>query len=144
MMTLFEDFRLALRQICQAIGMSGTAATVVPLVVLGVALNIAALSATEYMRNERHPGHGHTALRCAAQTEMKVMRTVLVSTLKKIGNGQRRWCLAQQWMKHRQTEITRYRVAIDSVWAAPKTGGGCDVEMMDRHHGKATIASAQC
>jgi hypothetical protein len=144
MMTLFEDFRLALRQICQAIGMSSTAATVVPLVVLGVALNIAALSATEYMRNERHPGHGHTALRCAAQTEMKVVRTVLVSTLKKIGNGQRRWCLAQQWMRDRQTEMARYRVEIGSFGATPKTSGGCDVEIMDRHHGKATIASAQC
>jgi hypothetical protein len=144
MMTLFEDFRLALRQICQAIGMSGTAATVVPLVVLGVALNIAALSATKYMRNERHPGHGHTALRCAAQTEMKVMRTVLVPTLKKIGNGQRRWCLARQWMKDRQKEIIRYRVEIGSVWAAPKINEGCDAEIVDRHRGKAAITSAQC
>jgi hypothetical protein len=144
MMTLFEDFRLALRQICQAIGMSGTAATVVPLVVLGVGLNIAALSATEYLRNERHPGHGHTALRCAAQTEVKVMRTVLVSTLKRIGDSQRRWCLAQQWMRDRQTEIARYRVEIGSVWAAPKNSEGCDVEIVDRHHSKAAIASAQC
>lgn len=143
-MTLFEDFRLALRQICQALGMSGTAATVVPLVVLGVALNIAALSATEYVRNERHPGRSHTALRCAAQTEMKVMRTVLTSTLKKFGGGQRRWCPAQQWMKNRQTEITRYRVKIGSVWAAPKASGGCDVEIVDRHHGKVMIAPAQC
>jgi hypothetical protein len=144
MMTLFEDFRLALRQICQAIGMSGTAVTVVPLVVLGVVLNIAALSATEYMRNERHPGHGHTALRCAAQTELKVMRTVAVSTLKKIGNSQRRWCLAQQWMRDRQTEITRYRIEIGSFRATPKASEGCDIEIASRHHGKVTIASAQC
>jgi len=144
MMTLFEDFRLALRQICQAIGMSSTAATVVPLVVLGVVLNIAALSATEYMRNEGHSGHGHTALRCAAQTEMKIMRTVLVSTLKKIGNSQRRWCLAQQWMRDRQTEIARYRIEICSVWATPKVSEGCDVEIASRHHSKATIVSAQC
>jgi hypothetical protein len=144
MMTLFEDFRLALRQICQAMGMSGTAATVVPLVVLGVALNIAALSAVEYMRNERHPRHSHTALRCAAQTEMKVVRTVLTTTLKKFGGGQRRWCSTQQWMKNRQTQIARYRVKIGSVGAAPKASGGCDVEVVDRHHGKAMIASAQC
>jgi hypothetical protein len=90
-MTQLEDLRLALRQICRAIGLSGTAATVVPLVVLGVALNIAALSAMEYMRNERHPCkvHNRTELRSAARTELKVMRTVLVSTLKKIGGGQR-------------------------------------------------------
>jgi hypothetical protein len=144
MMTLFEDLRLALRQICQAIGMSGTAATVVPVVVLGVALNIAALSATKYMRNERHPRHGHTALRCAAQTEMKVVRTVLVSTLKKVGNSQRRWCLARQWVRDRQTEITRYRVEIGSVWATPKVSEGCDREVASRHHCKTAIASAQC
>ena len=54
MMTMLDDLRLALRQICGAMGLSGTAATVVPLVVLGVALNVAALSAMEYMRNERH------------------------------------------------------------------------------------------
>ena len=30
MMTLFEDLRQALREICRAIGMSGAAATVVP------------------------------------------------------------------------------------------------------------------
>jgi hypothetical protein len=144
MMTQFEDLRLALRQICRAIGLSGTAATVVPLVVLGVALNIAALSAMEYIRNERHPGQGHTALRCAAQTEVKVMRTVLVSTLKKIGDGQRRWCLAQQWIRDRQTEITRYRVEVGSIWATPKVSEGCDVEIANRHHSKATNVSAQC
>ena len=40
----------------------------------------------EYVRNERHPGHRYvrTALRSATRTELKVMRTVVVSTLKKI------------------------------------------------------------
>ena len=56
MMTLFEDLRLALRQICRAIGLSGTAATVVPLVVLGVALNIAALSADGVCAERETPG----------------------------------------------------------------------------------------
>jgi hypothetical protein len=139
MMTQFEDLRLALRQICRAIGLSGTAATVVPLVVLGVALNIAALNAMEYIRNERHPCkvHKRTELQSAAQTEVKVMRTVLVSTLKKIGDRQRRWCVAQQWVMDRKTEITRYRVEVGFMWAAPSAGEGCDAT-------KTGIAFVQC
>ena len=38
-MMMLEDLRLALRQICQAMGLPGNAATVVSLIVLGVALN---------------------------------------------------------------------------------------------------------
>ena len=75
-MTIFDDLRLALRQICQAMGLSGTASTVVPLIVLGVALNVVALSAMESMRIERHREHAPMALRSLAQTEMKAMRTV--------------------------------------------------------------------
>jgi hypothetical protein len=46
-MMMLEDLILALRQICQAIGLSGNAATVVSLIVLGVALNLIALRAVE-------------------------------------------------------------------------------------------------
>jgi hypothetical protein len=146
MMTLFEDWRLALRQICRAIGLSGTAATVVPLVVLGVALNIAALNAMEYMRNERHPckAHDRTELRSAARTELKVMRTVLVSTLKKIGGGQRRWCVTQQWVMDRGTKVTGYNLEVGFTWVAPKTSDGCDVEFLDTSHRKMAVALVQC
>jgi hypothetical protein len=146
MMTLLDDLRLALRQICLAIGLPRTAATVVPLVVLGLALNVAALSAMESVRNERHPCHGHDrlALRSAARTEMKVMRAVLTSTLKKIGDGQRRWCLAQQWSMGRQTEGTEYHVEAGFVWAAPGSSDGCDVKLVGRPNWKAAIALVQC
>ena len=138
-MTQFEDLRLALRQICRAIGLSGTAATVVPLVVLGVALNIAALSAMEYMRNERHPCkvHNRTELRSAARTELKVMRTVLHSTLKKIGDRQLRGCVTQQRVMDRKTEITSYHIEVGFMWAAPSAGEGCDAT-------KTGIAFVQC
>ena len=43
MTTLLEDLRVELRQMCQAVGLSGTAASVVPLVLLGIALNVVAL-----------------------------------------------------------------------------------------------------
>jgi hypothetical protein len=104
MTTIVED----VRQICRAIGLSGSMASVVPLVLLGVALNIAALSTTAHLRGERHRGHEQrkTALRSAARTELKVMRAVLVSTLRKIGDGDRGWCMARQWVADRQAEIT--------------------------------------
>jgi len=144
MMTLYEDLRLALRQIYGALGLSGTAATLVSLVALGVALNIAALSAMEYMRNEKHPGHRHTVLQSAVQTEMKVMRTVLTSTLKKISDGKRRWCVAQKWLMDRQTEVTGYHVEGGFVWAAPSASEGCDVTIANSPGRKTAIAFVQC
>jgi hypothetical protein len=144
MTTLLEDLRLALRQICRAIGLSGTALTVIPLVVLGVALNLAALSAMAYMRGVRHLDHGHTALQSAVRTELKVMRTVLGSTLKKIGNGQRKWCLTQQWVTDRQTEGKGYHIEVGFVWAAPSSGEGCDVEIVGSHRWKTAVTFVQC
>jgi hypothetical protein len=144
MMTQLEDLRLALRQICQAIGLSRTAATVVSLVVLGVALNIAALSAMEHLRNERHPGHGPIALRSAARTELKVVRTVLASTLKRIGDGRRGWCVAQQWVMDRQAEFSEYQVEVGYVWAAPSGSEGCDVNIAGSSNRKTAIALVQC
>jgi hypothetical protein len=144
MMTLLEDLGLALRQVCRAIGLSGNAATVVPLVVLGVALNVAALTAIEYVRNERHPGREHSVLRSAAQTELKVVRTVVVSTLKKINDGKRRWCLARQWVMDRRTDLTGYHIELGFVVAAPSNSGGCDIEVVGSHHRKTAIAFVQC
>jgi hypothetical protein len=144
MMMLFEDLRLGLRQICQALGLSGTAATVVPLVVLGVALNIAALSAVEAMHHERHSVCGHAVLRSAAQTEMKVVRAVLTSTLKKIGDGQRRWCLTRQWMRDRQMEITGYHVEVGFVWTTPVSSEQCDLKVPDNPNRKMAIAFVKC
>ncbi len=81
-MTTLEDLRAELRQMCRAIGLSGTAASVVPLVVLGVALNVVALSAVGSVRMEHRTNCQRPALRSAAQAEFKVVRT-LVTTLKR-------------------------------------------------------------
>ncbi len=94
-MTTLEDLRAELRQMCRAIGLSGTAASVVPLVVLGVALNVVALSAVGSVRMEHRTNCQRPALRSAAQAEFKVVRT-LVTTLKRFGDGQRKWCSARQ------------------------------------------------
>jgi hypothetical protein len=93
MMALIEEMRLFLRQMCGAIGMSGTAANVVPVVVLGIALNVAALGLVASVRSEKRPVCQTITLRTAAQTEWKIVRTV-VSTMKTIGRGQRRLCAA--------------------------------------------------
>jgi len=142
MMMLLEDLRLALRQICRPFGLSGTALTEIPLIVLGVALNLAALGVMKSMRTERHLNRCHTkTLGSAARTELKVMRTVLVSTLKKIGDSQKKWCLTQRWMTDRGTEGQGYQT---EVWTAQSSGGGCDVEIVGSHRRKTTIATVQC
>ena len=74
-MMMLEDLRLALRQICSAIGLPGNVATVVSLIVLGLALNFTALRAVEYVGIGGHTCHDRTTLRSAARTELKVVRT---------------------------------------------------------------------
>jgi hypothetical protein len=102
MTTLLEDLRVELRQMCQAVGLSGTAASVVPLVLLGIALNVAALSVIGADRPAHSSACNRPALRSAARTELKVARAVLVSTLKTIGDGRRRWCSAEQRLPDQQ------------------------------------------
>jgi hypothetical protein len=141
-MMMLEDLRLALRQICQAMGLPGDAATVVSLIVLGVALNIGALRAVEYVGIGGHACHNRTPLQNAAQTELKVVRTVVVSTLKKIGDGGRRLCLAQQWLMDQQTKGTGYHVEVGC--AAPASREGCDAMVVSRSGRKMAVAIVQC
>ena len=126
MMTMLEDLRLALRQLCGAVGLSGNVATVVSLVVLGVALNLVALNAVESVRVRKHPGHGTATLRRAARTELKVMRTVVVSTLKKIGDGQPRWCFAEKWEADGQPGSTKYHLEAGIVRAVFAESKDCN------------------
>jgi len=142
MIMLLEDLRLALRQICQAMGLSGNALTVIPLVVLGVALNVVAISAIRYVRSDRHSDHRCTSWRSVGQTELKVMRTVVISTFKKIGDDGRKRRLTRLCLKDRQTKGTHTELGL--VPAAPAKGGGCDVEIVRGRRWKTAIAPAQC
>jgi hypothetical protein len=142
-MMMLEDLRLALRQICQAIGIQGNAATVVSLVVLGVALNLIALRAVEYAGIGRHTCHDRTVLQGAAQTELKVVRTVAMSALKKLGESGRRLCLARQWMLGQQ-KGTEHRMEVRCDYAAPTGGGGCDAMVVSRSSRKMAMAFVQC
>ena len=126
MMTMLEDLRLALRQACGAMGLSGNAATVVSLVVLGIALNAVALKAAEGMRaKNHHPSNSTATLRRAARTELKVMRTVVVSTLKKMG-GQQGWCFAEQWETDRQPGGMKHHFDVGIIRAALGGNQDCD------------------
>ncbi len=132
MTTLLEDLRLALRQICGAIGLSNTAATVIPLVVLGVGMNVAALSVMKSMRNASRPGHHQirTALQTAAHDEFKLAKAVWISSLKTIGAGPHRWCVMQQRRVDRQPKTTGYDVKVGVEWGGPGNRG-CDVTPID-------------
>ncbi len=141
-MMMLEDLRLALRQICRAMGLSGNAATVVSLIVLGVALNIVALHAVKYVGVGKHARHERTALRSAAKTELKVVRTVVVTTLKKFGNNGRRWCLAQQNTMDQRTK--NLHVAVGVAWTAPADNDRCDVMVFGRSGPKVAVALVQC
>jgi hypothetical protein len=143
-MMMLEDLRLALRQICQAIGLSGNAATVVSLIVLGVALNVTALRAVEYVGIGGHTCHDRTALQSVAQTELKVMRTVAVSALKKLGDGGRRLCLAREWMMGKQTEGAGHHMDAGCDSAAPTGSEDCDVMVVSRSGRKMAVAFVQC
>lgn len=143
MTTLLEDLGLAIGQICRAVGLSGTALTVIPVIVLGVVLNMGALSAVRSMESERHSDCRATALKSATRTELKVMRTVLVSTLRKV-SGSQRWCVARQWMIEPQTKNEEYHLEARLVWPAPNTDQCCDVEIVGSHRWKTAIAFVQC
>jgi hypothetical protein len=144
MMTMLEDVRLALRQICRALGLPGDVATTVSLIVLGVALNVVALRAVEYAGIGSHRGHERTGLQCAARTELKVMRTVVASTLKKIGGSGRRWCVARQWLVDQRAKGTGFHVEVGIAWAAPTGNTGCDVVIASNPTRKAAIALVEC
>ena len=142
MITLLEDLRLALREICRAIGLSGNALTVIPLVVLGVALNLVTLTVVNSVRSERHSDHAYTTLQSAGRTELKVVRTVVASTLKKIGDGEHKRCTGRNCLRDHQTKGTHVELGL--VPPAPTTGGGCDVEIIRGRRWKTAIASVKC
>ena len=139
-MTMLEDLRLALRQICQAAGMTGDAATVVSLVVLGVALNLIALRAVEYAGIGGHSCQDRMVLQSATQTELKVMRTVVVSTLKKIGDTGRRLCVARQWMIGERTKGTGYYTEVACDQTAARKNKDCEVMVVSRFSRKMAVA----
>jgi hypothetical protein len=142
-MMVLEDLRLALRQICRAMGLPGNVASVVSLIVLGVGLNLVALRAVAYVGIGRHACHNQTALQGAARTELKVMRTVVVSTLKKIGDSGRRMCFAQQ-RSIEQRGGTEYHARGGIFWLVLPGDQGCDATVANSKARMTAVAFVEC
>ncbi len=97
---LIEELRQIVLELWQAMGMrrsARTAAAVVPALVVGVVLNIAALNVMGGLHlqwnGSRNDGLG------LSHTDVSAVQAVLASTLDK---GKRGLCRAQQWIEQQQ------------------------------------------
>ena len=155
---MLEDIRLALRQICRQIGFDETASAIVPLLVLGLALNFLALSATEFLRESgkvrRNHLTMHNAVRTelnAARSELKAVRTVVISNLRKFNNS-----CTHEWVMNQRKKLSGYRMEVGLVWSAPSSSqqavptsaDGCDVKLIGNTNANPNstkmIAFVQC
>jgi hypothetical protein len=96
----------------QTIGLDGsarTAATVVPLLVLGITLNIVALGVADRV----HPMRGKTQLVSVAQANARRVQTVTACVLRRI-EGRETRCSAKQWASNRLAERAKCRSAARS------------------------------
>jgi hypothetical protein len=117
MTTLMEELRLAVQEILQSMGLGGsanTAATVVPVLMLGIALNVIALGVVDRV----HPMRAKTRLVCAARAEYSHVQSVTICVLRQIEGRQRGMCSAKQWASSRLAEMVRCRTATRSGHAA--------------------------
>jgi hypothetical protein len=86
MRTMLEEMAIALK----SIGCCSESATrVVGLMLLGVALNVAALHAVDCLRSETHACKRISPIADAARTDIRLVRVVVVGVLKKAGAGGR-------------------------------------------------------
>jgi hypothetical protein len=104
MTTLMEELRLAVQEILQSMGFGGsanTAATVVPVLMLGIALNVIALGVVDRV----HPMRAKTRLVCVAKAEARMVQSVTVCVLRQIQSRQRGMCPAKRWTSARLAEM---------------------------------------
>ena len=158
MIPMLEDIRLALRNICRQIGFDETASAIVPLLVLGLALNFLALSATEFIRESgkmrRNPVAMHNAVRTEisiARTELKAVRIVVASTFRKFNNS-----CSGEWVMNQRKKLGNYRLEVGLIWSTPSSAqpvvptstDGCDVKLIGNANANPNstrmIAFVQC
>jgi hypothetical protein len=104
MTTLMEELRLAVREIWQSIGFGGsanTAASVIPALMLGIALNLIALNVVDRV----HPMRGKTRLVCAVRAQARMVQSITVCVLRQIQGRQRGTCPAKRWTSARLAEM---------------------------------------
>jgi len=158
MIPMLEDIRLALRNICRQIGLDETASAIVPLLVLGLALNFLALSATEFLRESGKVRRNHLVMHSAvrtelnaARTELKAVRIVVASTIRKFNNS-----CTHEWVMNQRKKLGDYRMEVGLVWSAPSPSqqavptstDGCDVKLIGNANANPNstrmIAFVQC
>jgi hypothetical protein len=120
MTTLIEEMRIAVRGIWQSIGFdasANTAATVVPVLVLGVALNLIALHVVDRV----HPIKGKSEIVCVARAELALAQTVTASVFRQIGGHERGQCSVKQWASSWLAEMVHCRTATGLDCASKRT-----------------------
>jgi hypothetical protein len=111
--TLIEELRIAVRGIWQSIGFgasANTAATVVPVLVVGIALNLIVLHAVDRI----HPIKEKTRVVDMARAELKVVQTVTASMLRQIEGHERGRSLTEPWAPNQRAETAHCHIATDS------------------------------
>jgi hypothetical protein len=133
MTTLMEELRLTVREIWQSIGLSGsanTAATVVPALMLGIVLNVIALSLVDRV----HPIKGKTQVVGAVRAEARLVQTVTVCVLRRIEGRQSGLCSMKRWASNRLSGIVKCRIATGSGHADGRNRNGFAFPCGDRSY----------
>jgi hypothetical protein len=106
--TLIEEMRVAVHGLWQAIGLgasANTAATVIPVLVLGVALNVIALHIVDRV----HPLKEKAQVVDIARAELKFVQTMTSSVLRQIGGRERGRSSVKGWATDRDRAVARNR-----------------------------------
>jgi hypothetical protein len=111
MKMLMEDIRLALRQMMRS---SDAVMTVLPVLALGIALNIVALNVVDSVRVEMG-GQQMARAACERSSSSGSVQRVMAPLQKMMGSGQHRWCSARSWMKERQTQVMQYKAEAEQM-----------------------------
>lgn len=121
MTTLMEELRLLVLQIWQSLGFEGsskTAAAVVPALIVGIVLNVVALGVMNGVRRNGRESCKKVGISHVAQSEVKLVQTFVIATLKGIDEGQRNFYRARQWMQDRHAQVMEYRSETKCAWMA--------------------------
>jgi hypothetical protein len=127
MTTLMEELRLLVLQVWQSLGFersSKTAAAVVPALIVGIVLNVVALGVMNGVRRNGRESCQKVGISHVAQSEVKIVQTVVIATLKGIDEGQRHFCRARQWMLDRHAQVMEYRSETRCAWMAHVSSKG--------------------
>jgi len=133
MTTLMEELRLAVQEILQSIGLGGstnTAATVVPVLILGIVLNVIALSLVDRV----HPLKGKTQVAGVVRAEARYVQSMTVCLLRQIEGRRGGTCTAKKWTLSRLAEKGRCRITTSPSRAVVTRGNGFAFPCGDRSY----------